>query len=248
MSPGAEAGGGTGMPAEITADIRARPVAARAIARLATPVVLPGRFRAVVFDMDGILLDSEPLWLDSYRGLMQRHGDEYTRADRVATLGRALDDSAIYLAGRLGIAAGIVADEVGDDMLAHYRRGAPLHAGARNLLEALAGRMPVAVATNTRGSFAREALAAAGLDVLGLVASGADLGRPKPLPDVYVAACRLVEVPPADAVAFEDSPSGVRAAVDAGLVVVGVPEHGMDLSGSGAHALIGSLAEVVVQP
>ncbi len=210
--------------------------------------MLPGRFRGVVFDMDGILLDSEPLWLATYRELMRRHGHELTAADRAATLGRALDDSAAVLAPRLGRPTQAVAAEIAQGMLEQYRVGARLHAGARALVEALDGRVPIAVATNTDLGFAHEALGAAGLGALRVVASGAALGRPKPFPDVYLEACRLIGVAPGDAVAFEDSPSGVRAAVDAGLVVVGVPESGVDLSGSGAHAVIASLTEVVVAP
>jgi HAD superfamily hydrolase (TIGR01509 family) len=211
-------------------------------------VVLPGRFHAAVFDMDGLLLDSEPLWLDTFRETMARHGDVFTDADRAATFGRALADSAGILAPRLGVPADALAAEIREGMLAHYTRGAPLHAGARALVEGLNGRMPVSVATNTSADFARRALRASGLDTFRVVVSGADLGRPKPLPDVYREACRLMGVPPSDAIAFEDSPSGVRAAVEAGLTVVGVPEHGVDLAGSGAHVVIASLVEVVVEP
>jgi beta-phosphoglucomutase-like phosphatase (HAD superfamily) len=80
-----------------------------------------------------------------------------------------------------------------------------------------------------------------------VVVSGQDMGRPKPQPHVYAEACRALGVAPADAVAFEDSPMGVRSARAAGLFVVGVPERpDVDLAAAGAHAVLGSLAEVVL--
>jgi beta-phosphoglucomutase-like phosphatase (HAD superfamily) len=81
-----------------------------------------------------------------------------------------------------------------------------------------------------------------------VVVSGQDLGQPKPAPDVYVAACRALRVVPADAIAFEDSPMGVEAALVAGLFVVGVPERpDVDLAAAGAHVVLESLAEVMVE-
>ena len=95
----------------------------------------------------------------------------------------------------------------------------------------------------------RRALDAAGLGALRLVVSGADMGRPKPRPDVYAEACRALGVAPADAIAFEDSPMGVRSALDAGLFVVGVPDRpDVDLISAGAHVVVASLAHVVVSP
>jgi HAD superfamily hydrolase (TIGR01509 family) len=215
----------------------------------ATRIVLPGRFRAAIFDMDGLLLDTEPLWLEAERELLERHGDIFTEADREATHGRAVADSAVAYAPRLGLPVDVIEREILDNMLAHYDAGSPLRPGARALIEALDGRMALAVASNTTAPLVERALRAAGLHVLVIVASGADMGRPKPLPDAYLEACRMLGVEPGDAVAFEDSPTGVRAAVAAGLTAVGVPDrHDVDLAAAGAHVIVHSLADVEVAP
>jgi HAD superfamily hydrolase (TIGR01509 family) len=211
-------------------------------------LVLPGRFRAAVFDMDGLLLDTEPLWHDAERELLERHGDTFSVADLEASHGRALVDTAAAFAERLDLPADAIEREIGEIMLAHYVAGAPLHAGVRELVDALEGRIALAVASNTSADLVRQALDAVGLSALGLVVSGQDLGRPKPAPDVYVAACRALAVAPADAIAFEDSPMGVQSALAAGLFVVGVPERpDVDLAAAGAHVVLGSLNEVTIE-
>jgi HAD superfamily hydrolase (TIGR01509 family) len=212
-------------------------------------LVLPGRFRAVVFDMDGLLLDTEPMWHAAERELLARHGDIFTDADMVASHGRSLVDTAAVYGARLGIPPADVEREIGEIMLAHYISGAPLHAGARDLVEALDDRLPMAVASNTSGILVRRALDAVGLGVLEVVASGIDIGMSKPAPDVYLEACRLLGVAPADAIAFEDSPMGVQAAKAAGLFAVGIPERpDVDLADAGADVVLESLHQVTVEP
>jgi HAD superfamily hydrolase (TIGR01509 family) len=212
------------------------------------PLILPGRFRAAVFDMDGLLLDTEPMWHDAERELLERHGDTFSEADMVASHGRALVDTAAAYAPRLGLGALDIEREIADIMLAHYRNGAPLRPGARTLVDALEGRVALAVASNTTASLVHVALEASGLGAFSTVTSALDMGRPKPAPDVYAEACRTLGVDPSDAVAFEDSPMGCRSAADAGLFVVGVPERPeVDLSNAGAHLVVGSLAEILVE-
>ncbi len=210
-------------------------------------LVLPGRFRAAVFDMDGLLLDTEPLWHDAERELLERHGDTFSPADMEASHGRAVSETATAYSGRLGLPPEVIEREIVEIMLAHYAAGATPCAGARELVDALDGRLALAVASNTSAGLVRRALDTSGLAMLQVVVSGADMGRPKPLPDVYLAACRALGVAPGDAVAFEDLPMGVRSAVDAGLFVVGVPDRDdVDLATAGAHVVLRSLVEVVV--
>jgi HAD superfamily hydrolase (TIGR01509 family) len=211
------------------------------------PLVLPGRFRAAVLDMDGLLLDTEPMWHDAEREFLERHGDAFSDADLVASHGRALADTALAYAPRLGLPADAIEAEIAEIMLAYYLEGAPLRPGARALVDGLVGRLALAVASNTSAVLVHRALEAAGLGALRVVLSGMDMGRTKPLPDVYTGACRALGVAPGDAIAFEDSPTGVRSAVDAGLFVVGVPERAdVDLVEAGAHVVLATLEEIVL--
>lgn len=219
---------------------------------LVTRLVLPGRFRAALFDMDGLLIDSEPLWVAAEAELLALHGEQITEADRHATHGRALADSVRAYAVRLGgLDEALLEAELLELMRRQYLSGAPLHAGAERLVRSLVGRMRVGVASSTTTPLVEIALEGVGLlDAFEIVASGADLGAGKPDPTVFLEGCRRLGTDPAHAIAFEDSPIGVRAAHAAGLFVVGVPDRegvGPALLEAGADMLIDSLEDVIVE-
>lgn len=229
------------------------PVQSRTVTNAARPIVLPGPFRAAIFDMDGLLLDTEPLWAQAEAELLERHGDRLTEADRAATHGRGMAESVAIYAERLGgLDPAVLLVELKVLMRAHYESGPALQPGAEALVRRLEGRMRLGVASSTTASLVNLALEGAGLlDAFEVVTSGADLGRSKPFPDAYLEACRALGVPPSEAIAFEDSPVGVRAAVAAGMVVVAVPDRpGVEpsLRAVGAHHVVASLADVVVTP
>lgn len=211
------------------------------------PFILPGRFRAVVFDVDGLLVASEHVWAASEAELLARRGHALTEADRQATVGRSVDHSVEIYGDRIGIPASghpALRAELLDILGANLRSVTP-SPGARRLVGSLAGVLPIAVASASPRSVVDAALGAAGLTgAFDAIVSGDDVTYPKPAPDPYLLACHRLGVDPGDAVAFEDSVPGIRAAVAAGMFCVAVPSPGVDPSA--AHLILPSLEAVVV--
>jgi HAD superfamily hydrolase (TIGR01509 family) len=175
------------------------------------------RAGAVVFDCDGLLIDSEVRWASAERRVVEGHGGVWSEELRERLVGGSGEHTAICIAEWVGLpdsAAANVLVDVYDSYLAVIEElGVEPMPGAHSLVAALAGRLPLAVASNTREHMVRATLSASGLPpVFEHVFAPSEQRRPKPAPDVYLAACEALGVEAGDAVAFEDSQPGMAAA------------------------------------
>jgi HAD superfamily hydrolase (TIGR01509 family) len=202
------------------------------------------RPRAVVFDCDGLLMDTEPCWTIAETELYRRRGIEFTDEHKEQVIGTAILEEATIMAGHFGEAGSeeAIARELHDAaraVLAVHSKPMP---GAADIVNLIAAKVPVAVASNSERVLVTTALAPSGIDhLLPLVVAGDEVPNPKPAPDIYEAACERLGFAPADCLAFEDSQTGVRAAVAAGLKTVAVPTFAGH--GDGADVVFGSLLD-----
>jgi HAD superfamily hydrolase (TIGR01509 family) len=210
-------------------------------------VPLTGRYRAVVFDLDGLLLDTETLWHDAEIELFRRHGDEFTWDDKLAVIGTSYDATARYFAQRLGRPSAdgsALVDEMVDLMHERLQREVAGRPGALELvrrLRELPDGIRLAVASNSSRRLVDTALATAGIpDAFDAVVTSDDVMHAKPAPDIYLEACRRLGVAPADAVALEDSAAGIAAAKAAGMTCIAVPQYA-ETDVSAADEVIDSL-------
>jgi HAD superfamily hydrolase (TIGR01509 family) len=180
---------------------------------------------AIVFDLDGVLVDSEEVWDEVRQGIVAERGGRWTDDATAAMQGMSTPEWAAYL-GRLGAAG--TPDELARAVVAamaeRYRAHVPLLPGAVGAVTALAGRWPLAVASSSPPDLIRVVLAAAGVaDRFRVTVSSEEVAQGKPAPDVYLAAAERLGVDPGRCVAIEDSANGLRAAAAAGMTVVAVP-------------------------
>ncbi len=185
--------------------------------------------KAVLFDMDGTLVDSEKLWEVALQVLYSRLGGELTPAVREATVGGSAESLMQIIYTDLGL------DPDADEMAAHsdwlhdytadlFDGGLPWCDGARELLDTLANSaVPMALVTNTRRALTERALDSIGRHYFAASVCGDEVVRAKPAPDPYQRAAALLGFDPAQCLAIEDSVTGAASAEDAGCPVLVVP-------------------------
>jgi HAD superfamily hydrolase (TIGR01509 family) len=185
-----------------------------------------GDVQAVVFDLDGVLVDSEELWDEVRRDLAADSGRPWPAAATQAMLGMSTPEWSAYLVDEVGIPGRPedVASLVIDRMADRYRARLPLLPGAVEAVQRLGERWPLGLATSSPRRLIDAVLAAAGLTSSFRVSvSTEEVTAGKPSPAVYLDAARRLGIDPRRGVAIEDSSNGLRAAAAAGLRVVAVP-------------------------
>jgi HAD superfamily hydrolase (TIGR01509 family) len=186
----------------------------------------PGPEPPIVFDCDGVLLDSEAAWTRAETRLFVRYGKTYGAEEKRLLIGGSLAETGLALEellGRQRNANALIAELI--DLAADEFAGRldPMP-GALDLIAELRGRRPLAVASNSHRHLVELALGGSNIaDAFDAIVASDEVARPKPAPDLYVEACRRLGSSPEATVAIEDSPRGAAAARAAGLFVIGIP-------------------------
>lgn len=203
------------------------------------------RPRAVLFDNDGLILNTEDVWTRGEEKLFEVRGLKFTNDHKRELIGQSAENAGRLLERRLGEPALDLIAELDAIVLAELDHGVEEMVGATELLVSLREEgVPIGLVSNSPRHFIEKAINSVGYAPhFDVIVSAHEVARPKPAPDPYLEACRLLgEKPGLDIFAFEDSPSGVTAAVAAGLTVFGIPSF-TGISLDEAHHLAETLAD-----
>ncbi|HEX3056301.1 MAG TPA: HAD family phosphatase [Gaiellaceae bacterium] len=207
---------------------------------------------AVVFDLDGVLIQSEEVWDDVRERFVRERGGRYDAEIQRAMMGMSSPEWSRYLHEHAGVPdePDAINAEVVRRLLSAYRDRLPLIPGALDAVRRLADRFPLGIASSSNRELIDAVLEAAGLAPLfAATVSSEEVAHGKPGPDVYLEAARRLGVAPERCAAVEDSHGGIRAAKNAGMRVVAIPNPSYppdDEALALADVIIGSLDELTV--
>jgi HAD superfamily hydrolase (TIGR01509 family) len=207
----------------------------------------------VVFDLDGVLIQSEELWAETRERLARERGGRYDAQAQRDMMGMSAPEWSVYMHERVGLPEPPeqIAAEVVRLMEKRYREALPLIPGAFEAVERLAARWPLGLASSSNRPLIDLVLELSGLDrCFRATVSSEEVERGKPAPDVYLEACRRLGVGPARAAAVEDSHAGIRSARAAGMRVIAMPNPSYppgDDALAEADVVLESLAELTVE-
>jgi HAD superfamily hydrolase (TIGR01509 family) len=208
---------------------------------------------AVVFDLDGVIIDTEEVWEDVRRAYVAEYGRQFLPDSQSRMMGMSTPEWSAHLSVDVGVprTPEQVASDVLDRMAARYRESLPLIPGSVEAVRRLAGRFTLALASSSARVLIDQVLATAGLaDVFRVTLSTEEVPRGKPWPDVYLEAVSRLGLAPSVCAAVEDSSNGLRSAAAAGLAVIAVP-HGVYPPAPDALAkatlVIGDLDDLTVE-
>lgn len=205
---------------------------------------------AVLLDMDGTLLDTGEIWFEAQRDTLADLEKTFTREHDECLHGKSVTEAAYWLIDMfaLALAASELEAMISTRVLGLFRRDVKPMPGAMRLLAAIrAGGLPCALVSSSYRPLVDVALSVLGPEHFQASVSGDEVSRPKPAPQAYWMASALLDADPRCCLVVEDSPPGVAAGLAAGCTVIAVPPAGAYSAGSGAHAVVRSLDEIIAR-
>jgi HAD superfamily hydrolase (TIGR01509 family) len=199
--------------------------------------------QAVLFDLDGTLVDTEPYWIAAEYALVESFGGTWTDAHAHALVGNALLESAAYIRrhGPVPLTPAVIVERLLDEVVRAATARIPWRPGAVNLLQELRGAgVPCALVTMSYRRLADVVVAALPPGTFATVVTGDQVQDGKPHPEAYLTAAARLGVDPALCIAIEDSPTGLSSAESAGCIVVAVP-HTVPVTAGPDTTVVGSL-------
>jgi HAD superfamily hydrolase (TIGR01509 family) len=190
--------------------------------------VASSEIAAVIFDLDGVLLDSESAWVEVKREFTEENGGRWKESAQWDMLGMSSTEWSRYMHNELGVPVPPerISSEVADRLARRYRESLPLLPGAVEAVRSLARQWPLGLASSSNRKVIDLALEQAGVaGDFKTTVSSEEVERGKPAPDVYLEAARRLEVDAAACVAIEDSSNGIRSAHAAEMALIAVPNR-----------------------